>query len=95
MVRIRFTGNRLSIGIEICYSKSGGVRYGFAEENAIQYIAKLLKQYGRGIERVKSTRIGQENIAHTVFWQKIVGILLETHSGSYETKRNWTTNCRG
>lgn len=53
MVRIRFTGNRLSIGIEICYSKSGGVRYGFAEENAIQYIAKLLKQYGRGIERVK------------------------------------------
>lgn len=46
-------GNRLSIGIEICYSKSGGVRYGVAEENAVQYIAKLLKQYGWGIERVK------------------------------------------
>ncbi|KUF30834.1 MULTISPECIES: peptidoglycan recognition protein family protein [Lysinibacillus] len=38
-------GNRLSISIEICYSKSGGVRYGVAEENAVQYIAKLLKQY--------------------------------------------------
>jgi len=38
-----------SIGIEICYSKSGGVRYGVAEENAVQYIAKLLKQYGWGI----------------------------------------------
>ncbi|MGE7795261.1 peptidoglycan recognition protein family protein [Lysinibacillus fusiformis] len=46
-------GNRLSIGIEICYSKSGGVRYGVAEENAVQYITKLLKQYGWGIERVK------------------------------------------
>jgi len=46
-------GNRLSIGIEICYSKSGGARYGVAEENAVQYIAKLLKQYGWGIERVK------------------------------------------
>lgn len=38
-----------SIGIEICYSKGGGVRYGVAEENAVQYIAKLLKQYGWGI----------------------------------------------
>lgn len=46
-------GNRRSIGIEICYSKTGGVRYGVAEENAVQYIAKLLKQYGWGIERVK------------------------------------------
>lgn len=45
-------GNRLSIGVEICYSKSGGVRYGAAEENAVQYIAKLLKQFGWGIERV-------------------------------------------
>lgn len=46
-------GNRISIGVEICYSKSGGARYGVAEENAVQYIAKLLKHYGWGIERVK------------------------------------------
>ncbi|KOS61399.1 N-acetylmuramoyl-L-alanine amidase family protein [Lysinibacillus agricola] len=46
-------GNRLSIGVEICYSKSGGARYTIAEENAVQYIAKLLKQFGWGIERVK------------------------------------------
>ncbi|MFJ7840671.1 N-acetylmuramoyl-L-alanine amidase family protein [Lysinibacillus sphaericus] len=46
-------GNRKSIGIEICYSKSGGARYAAAEENAVQYIAKLLKEYGWGIERVK------------------------------------------
>ncbi|MFJ7407052.1 MULTISPECIES: N-acetylmuramoyl-L-alanine amidase family protein [unclassified Lysinibacillus] len=46
-------GNRKSIGIEICYSKSGGARYTAAEENAVHYIASLLKQYGWGIDRVK------------------------------------------
>lgn len=46
-------GNRKSIGIEICYSKSGGSRYIAAEENAVQYIAKLLKEFGWGIDRVK------------------------------------------
>ncbi|MEA0565840.1 peptidoglycan recognition protein family protein [Lysinibacillus irui] len=45
--------NRTSIGVEICYSKSGGARYGVAEENAVQYISKLLKQFGWGIDRVK------------------------------------------
>jgi len=49
-------GNRKSIGIEICYSKSGGARYVAAEENAVQYIASLLKKYGWGIERVKKHR---------------------------------------
>ena len=46
-------GNMKSIGVEICYSKSGGARYEVAEENAVQYIAKLLKEFGWGIERVK------------------------------------------
>ena len=49
-------GNRKSIGVEICYSKSGGARYVAAEENAVQYIASLLKKYGWGIERVKKHR---------------------------------------
>lgn len=47
------SGNRTSIGIEICYSKSGGERYKQAEENAVQYTARLLKQYGWGIDRIK------------------------------------------
>ncbi len=46
-------GNMKSIGVEICYSKSGGMRYALAEENAVQYIVKLLKKYGWGIDRVK------------------------------------------
>ena len=47
------TGNRKSIGIEICYSKGGGARFTKAEENAAELIAQLLKQYGWGIDRVK------------------------------------------
>lgn len=45
--------NRKSIGIEICYSKSGGQRYKNAEANAIEYVAHLLKQYDWGMDRVK------------------------------------------
>lgn len=47
------TGNRKSIAIEICYSKSGGSRYVQAEENCVQLVAYLLKKYGLGVDRVK------------------------------------------
>ena len=47
------SGNRTSIGVEICYSKSGGARYAKAEENAVHYLATLLKQYGWGVDRLK------------------------------------------
>ena len=49
----RGKGNMKSIGIEICYSKSGGKRFEEAEELAAEYTAYLLKKYGWGIERVK------------------------------------------
>lgn len=47
------TGNRKSIGIEICYSKSGGERFEQAERLCAEYVAYLLKQYGWGTDRVK------------------------------------------
>lgn len=47
------TGNRKSIGIEICYSKSGGDRFIKAEERAAELIAYILKKYNWGIDRVK------------------------------------------
>ena len=47
------TGNRKSIGIEICYSKSGGDKFTKAENNAVELIAQLLKERGWGIDRVK------------------------------------------
>lgn len=47
------TGNRKSIGIEICYSKSGGDKFIKAEQNAVKLIAQLLKERNWGIDRVK------------------------------------------
>jgi N-acetylmuramoyl-L-alanine amidase CwlA len=46
-------GNRKHIGIEICYSKSGGERFIKAEKNAAEFIASKLKQYGWNISHVK------------------------------------------
>lgn len=40
------TGNRKSIGVEICYSKSGGPRYKAAEKLAIKFVAQLLIERG-------------------------------------------------
>lgn len=46
-------GNRASISIEICYSKSGGERFLKAEQNAAYLTAKLLRERGWDIKRVK------------------------------------------
>jgi N-acetylmuramoyl-L-alanine amidase CwlA len=46
-------GNRNTIAIEICYSKSGGSRFDKAEENAVELIVNILKRYGWGIDKVK------------------------------------------
>lgn len=46
------TGNRQGISIEICYSKSGGDRFIKAEQNTVDLIVKLLKEYGWGIKQV-------------------------------------------
>lgn len=46
-------GNRKSIAVEICYSKSGGDRFTKAEKNAAEFIASILKRKGWGIDRVK------------------------------------------
>ena len=48
----RGKGNMEGIHIEICYSKSGGARFAQAEQNAARLIARLLSQYGWGIDKV-------------------------------------------
>ena len=45
-------GNREGIAIEICYSKSGGDKFTKAEQNAAEFIAEKLKEYGWGIDKV-------------------------------------------
>lgn len=42
-------GNRNTIHLEICYSKSGGERFNKAEMNTAKRTAQLMKQYGWGI----------------------------------------------
>lgn len=46
-------GNRKGIGVEICYSKSGGPRFIAAEKLAAKFIAQGLKEKGWGIDKVK------------------------------------------
>lgn len=46
-------GNRKYIGIEICYSKSGGDRYRQAEQNTVDFLAYELYLRGWGMDRVK------------------------------------------
>ncbi|KAB2493888.1 N-acetylmuramoyl-L-alanine amidase [Bacillus cereus] len=47
-------GNRKSIGVEICYSLSGGDRYYKAEDNATIVVAQLMKQYNIPISKVRT-----------------------------------------
>ncbi|MED3657098.1 N-acetylmuramoyl-L-alanine amidase [Bacillus velezensis] len=47
------TGNRKSIGVEICYSKSGGARYQAAEALAIKFVAQLLQERGWGVDKIR------------------------------------------
>lgn len=46
-------GNRKSIAVEICYSKSGGDRFIEAEKNTAQVVADLLKGWDLGLDRVR------------------------------------------
>ncbi len=46
-------GNREFIGVEICYSRSGGERFAKAEKHAALFIASKLKEYGWDISRVR------------------------------------------
>ncbi|MDA2355522.1 N-acetylmuramoyl-L-alanine amidase [Bacillus cereus] len=47
-------GNRNSIGVEICYSLSGGDRYRKAELNAIKVIRQLMNTFNIPISKVKT-----------------------------------------
>lgn len=46
-------GNRKGIGIEICYSLSGGSKFIAAEKLAAKFLAEKLKERGWGIDKVK------------------------------------------
>lgn len=49
-------GNMKTIGIEICYSKSGGEKFEKAERNAAERIAYLMKHYGWNLNNITDER---------------------------------------
>ena len=48
------TGNRKSLHVEICYSKSGGIKFQNAEKNAAKLVAQLLHERGWDASKVKT-----------------------------------------
>lgn len=46
-------GNMKSIGVEICYSKSGGTRYNKAEANAVELVAQLLAKHNLKVADIR------------------------------------------
>ena len=81
------TGNRKTIGIEICYSKSGGDRFVAAMHNAAELTASLLIKYGWGTERVKKHQDWSgKNCPHRILsdygWGYFLNLVSQYLSGS-------------
>ena len=90
-------GNRYGISLEICYSKSGGAKYTQAEENAVYVAARLLYQYGLGIDKLKQhADFANKNCPHRIRdekrWDGFVGrvqwVLDEIKKGNIEAPLN-------
>jgi len=70
-------GNMKSIGVEICYSKSGGKKYDEAEELGVQFIAQLLFERNWNVDRViPHKQWSGKNCPHRILdekrWQSVV-----------------------
>lgn len=85
-------GNRKTIGIEICYSKSGGSRFDAAERLAAKFIAQLLKERGWGIDKVGThqQRSGKYCPHRTLDygWQRFLDMV----RAELNPKVNWVDN---
>lgn len=86
-------GNRKGIGIEICYSKSGGDKFIAAEKLAAQFIAEKLKEKGWGLEQVKKHQdfSGKYCPARTLDmgWQRFLDMVsAELEGGKEEASGN-------
>lgn len=71
------TGNRKSIGVEICYSKSGGAKYYAAEKLVASSLWRsCLKNADGVLIEFVNIKTGMVSIARTVFCQREDGIKL-------------------
>ena len=90
------TGNRKSIAIEICYSKSGGDKFIKAEKNTAEFIASLLKEKGWGIDRVKKHQDWNGKYCpHRTLdmgWDRFIDMIKSHLNGGTTTKPQPSTN---
>lgn len=85
-------GNRKSIGIEICYSESGGERFDQAEMLCAEYVAYLLKEYGWGIDRVRKHQDWSDKYCpHRTLdygWDRFLNMIQAYLNGETEVNNN-------
>lgn len=79
-------GNRNSLSIEVCYSKSGGDRFTKAEQNAAEFVAYKLKQAGLGIANLTTHKAwsGKNCPSRTLElgWDRFVAMVNKHMGGS-------------
>lgn len=83
------TGNRKSIGVEICYNTLGANNPKFrkSEDNAVIVCSQLLKQFGLGIDRLKPHKYwsGKNCPSTTNHANFIARVKLELEKGNNQT----------
>lgn len=91
-------GNRKGIGIEICYSKSGGSKFTASEKLAAKFIAQLLKERGWSINKVtKHQDYSGKYCPHRTLdlgWQRFLNMIKSelNKNSSTSTDSNATTS---
>ena len=82
-------GNRKTIAIEICYSKSGGNKFIKAEKNAAIIVAKLLKQFGWGFDKVYThQKHSGKYCPHRTLdlgWDRFMNMVKKAYNGTVST----------
>lgn len=85
-------GNRKTIAIEICYSKSGGDRFIKSEKNAAIIVAKLLKEFGWGFDRVYThQKHSGKYCPHRTLdsgWDRFMNMVKEAYNGTMQGDQN-------
>ncbi len=81
-------GNRKGIAIEICYSKSGGVKFDKAEQNAAELIAMKMKEYNIPLSKVKrhyDFATDKKRCPHRTMdkgWERFLDMVQKAYDGS-------------
>lgn len=88
-------GNRKSIAIEICYSKSGGDRFTKAEQNAAYLAAAILKQRGWDISHLRKHQDWSGKYCpHRTLdmgWERFVSMVQSYLTGASQVVQNQVT----